>query len=385
MLKLAYALSSISRANGGISESVRRLVQSLPADASARVLGLRDAYTDADVGLWAPIPCATWPVRLSRALGYAPGYAAALAQADADVHHVAGLWMYPSIASLRCSRRTRRPYIISPHGMLDAWALRHSRWKKQIALALFERAHLERAACLHALCQAEADAIRALGLRNPICVVPNGVDLPAPAANPAPPPWAGSFAPDDPVMLYLGRLHPKKGLVPLLEAWARARHPRWRLVVAGWDQGDHRRDLAGLVNQLGLTASVHFAGPLHGSAKDAAFRAASGFILASFSEGLPMTILEAWSYGVPVLMTPACNLPIGFAKGAAIEISTEPDQLAHALLGYFQMTDSARAEIGRRGRALVVQHFDWRHIAQKMYRVYKWVAGRDARPDDVQL
>jgi poly(glycerol-phosphate) alpha-glucosyltransferase len=113
--------------------------------------------------------------------GYAPGLSAALVAADLDLLHAHGLWMFYSTAVLGWAWTTRPPYIVSPHGMLDPWALRNSRFKKLIALWAYERRHLANAACLHALCREEAQAMRQLGLRNPTCIVANGLDAPAPA------------------------------------------------------------------------------------------------------------------------------------------------------------------------------------------------------------
>jgi len=292
--------------------------------------------------------------------------------------------MYPSIANRRWAARTRRPYIVAPHGMLDAWALANSAWKKRIAAALFERRHLEGAACLHALCASEADSIRAYGLRNPICIVPNGVDLPAPGSIPATAPWAGHGADDRRVLLFLGRLHPKKGLRALLDGWAAAAPANWRLVIAGWDQGGHQAELESQVDRLNLRDAVRFTGPLHGPAKAAAYGHASGFILPSVSEGLPMTILEAWAHGVPVLMTDACNLPEGFAANAAIRIPTDSDGLARSLLHFTAMTDTERIDLGRRGRDLAAGRFQWARIARELLGVYAWVTGTGPRPDCVR-
>lgn len=293
-MKIAFVLSSISRANGGVSESVRRLAQSLQAaDSTAvSVLGLQDAFTDQDLPAWQPLTPQCVPVCGPRAVGYAPALLPALAAADPEVTHTAGLWMYPSFANHCWARQAHRPYLISPHGMLDAWALRNSAWKKNLAARLFERSHLEGAACLHALCASEAESIRAYGLKNPICVLPNGVDLPG-AQTHQPPVWAGRFPAHRRVLLFLGRLHPKKGLMNLLQAWTAVPAGSWQIVVAGWDQGGHQQELQSFVHAHGLGDAVTFVGPLHGAAKADAFAAAHGFILPSFSEGLPMTVLEA--------------------------------------------------------------------------------------------
>src|SRR5262249_33235072 len=160
---------------------------------------------------------------------------------------------HPSADVVAWSRGTK-PYVISPHGMLDPWAIANSAFKKRIARFLYEDRHLREAACIHALCTAEAAAIRAFGLRNPICIIPNGVEMPQGAPKPAPV-WLGTEA-GARVLLYLGRLHPKKNVHGLLRAFAHLKAGRglgdWRLVVAGWDQGGYGAKLAVLANALAL-------------------------------------------------------------------------------------------------------------------------------------
>src|SRR5262249_53569207 len=185
-------------------------------------------------------------------------------------------------ASLCWARATSRPYMISPHGMLDPWAVRNSAWKKQLTLRAYEVRHLRGAACLHALCEAEAMAIRAFGLDNPICIIPNGLDEPE-ARFEGETGWQGRFPTAARVLLYLGRLHPKKGLVNLLRAWAafdrRAGSPGgdWHLAVAGWDQLGHEGELRRLAEELALGDSVAFLGPLFGVEKSRCFASASAF------------------------------------------------------------------------------------------------------------
>jgi len=270
--------------------------------------------------------------------------------------------------------------MISPHGMLDGWALHQSSWKKRIATQLFERAHLEQAACLHALGSAEADAIRAYGLVNPICILPNGMDIPSASQTVSAPVWAGQFPDHRRVLLFLGRLHPKKGLRPLLQAWATRPNRDWQLVIAGWDQGGHRAELEAFVREQNLQDAVTFCGALHGPDKAAAYRAAHAFILPSFSEGLPMTILEAWAYALPVLMTAACNLPEGFSAGSALEISTDHAMLAQSLAQFLSRDPAEHVAMGQRGRALVKQQFGWARIAQEMLAVYRWMGGQGPCP-----
>jgi poly(glycerol-phosphate) alpha-glucosyltransferase len=321
------------------------------------------------------------------AVGYAPGLVDALLDTGADLLHRHALWMYPSWAGLRWARRTGNPYVVSVHGMLDPWALDNARWKKWVAGRLFEDAALRRSACLHALNDEEYRSIRAYGLDGPVCVVPNGVDLPAREDPALPPPWAETFGPEAPVLLFLGRIHPKKGLAELVDGWAAAADALgdWRLAIVGWDDGDHVPALRQRIQDRGLEDRVAFLGPRYGDEKDAAFRHAGGFVLPSHSEGLPMAVLEAWAYELPVLMTRACNLSAGFEAGAAHEIAPDPSSIAEGLRALAQASATERRAMGRTGRRLVEDRYTWPQIARSMRAVYRWVLGEGDRPDCVRL
>jgi len=259
---------------------------------------------------------------------------------------------------------------------------------------LFERRNLAGASCIHVNSNAELDSIRALGLTNPVEVIPNGVDLPDLRADALPP--TGELK----ILLFLGRLHPKKGLPNALRAWAALRNTDagkralegWRFVIAGWDQGGHETDLKRLCDDLGLEWSVEssprpstfdprpilFPGPVFGEKKEALLRSASAFILPSFSEGLPMAVLEAWAYSKPVLMTPACNLPEGFAAGAALEIHPDPDAIAEGFATLGRIPSAELATMGAAGRRLVEDRFTWPRVAQQMQEVCRRL---DLRPE----
>jgi len=388
-MRVGLLTASVSRRAGGVFDAVRRLAQELNAAGTAvRVFGLRDADTDRDRPLWDGVEVFAGEVFGPAAFGFCPTLLGALEQAHLDVLHLQGLWMYPSVACLVWGRRTGRPYIVCPHGMLDPWALRNSAWKKRLAAWAYENANLRGAACIHALCDSELQAIRAYGLRNPVAVVPNGVDLPRQQVS-KPASWEADLPDGAKVLLYLGRLHPKKGLPNLLRAWRLSGREResgeWRLVIAGWDQGGHEAELWRLAEELGITETVVFAGPQFGEDKGASFRRATAFVLPSFSEGLPVAVLEAWAHGLPVVMTPQCNLPEGFAAGAAVQVDPEPASIAAGLRELFRMSDAERRAMGERGRRLVEERFSWPKIAQQMKAVYEWVLGGGPRPEWVQI
>ena len=385
-IRTAILSASVSRRAGGIFSSVRALSRSLiDSGCDVRVFGGEDAYSSEDRDKWGQTPVTVLPTVGPRAFGFQRGLMNALSAYRPDLLHVQGLWMYPSMAAVRWAAGNK-PYLVSPHGMLDSWAVRNSAWKKRLAGLLYENAHLNAAACLLAVCASEYESIRAYGLRNPVAIIPYGVDLPSEAYDGGQPEWGNLLPGHSQVLLFIGRIHPKKGLNHLLHAWARVKQQSslaakpWRLVIAGWEEGGHQKELEQLSVTLGLGESIHFVGPQFDQQKDASLIRADAFILPSFSEGTPMAVLEAWSYRLPVLMTPQCNLPEGFVAKAAIDMSPEATSIAVALRKLFDMTELKRRAMGDRGRRLVEERFAWPTVAASMRSVYSWVLGRGPMP-----
>lgn len=222
--------------------------------------------------------------------------------------------------------------------------------------------------------------MRAFGLRNPICVVPNGIDLPDSA------PLAGRQR-QGRTLLFLGRLDAKKGVLELVRAWllvrAEAERLGWTLRIVGWGDPVYVASVQRLIAEKELGRTVTLEGPAFGEAKASAFLEADAFILPSRSEGLPIAVLEAWSYALPVLMTPACNLQEAIRSGCAIEIDTEPKRMAESLFQLFALSDKDRHSIGIAGHKLAKLHFDWRSIGMRLSQVYGWVTHGGPVPDCV--
>jgi glycosyltransferase involved in cell wall biosynthesis len=402
MIRTANLTLSLSRNAGGLFESVRRLVQSLvELGMEVNVFGLQDEFTGEDIAAWRPAPVRAFKPTWPRPFGYSPCFLEELLAFRPDLTHSHGIWVYPGIAEELYARSRNTPYVISAHGMLDSWAMRNSRWKKRIAYYLYEEKHLKSARCLRALCEPEARAIRDLRLHNDIAIIPNGVDLPGPApAGPAP--WDGWIEPGRKVLLFLGRIHPKKGLLNLVRAWAalqgadgNKRQPgEWVLAIAGWDQGGHELQLRKTAADLGLSVadlrarrpgatpspSILFLGPQFYEARDRCYRSCDGFVLPSLSEGVPMAVLEAWVHAKPVIMTPQCNLDEGFTRGAALKVNTDPDSLLQGLNELIAMTPQDRAGMGQHGHALACEKFVWPKIALQMNELYQWMLGGGGRP-----
>ncbi len=314
--------------------------------------------------------------------------AAAVQAAAPELLHLHGLWRSPTRIASRLAR-AGLPLLIAPHGMLDPGALAISRRRKQLVWRLWERRALQSARCLHALCPAEAEAIHALLPRAPIAVIPNGVQLPADVDPSLPaPPWAGVIPNGVPVLLFLGRFHPKKGLDPLLKAWqavaAAAERSGWWLALVGYgDDGALNRRVSAAQAREELP-QVFVGGPAFAAEKAAVLHGAIAFVLPSLSEGLPMAALEAMAHQLPCLLSSACNLPEAFRVGAALPAPAEPEVLAASLQQLFALSAGERAAMGRAGRALVAEHYSWPRVAEQTGQLYQWILGGGPSPSSVQ-
>jgi glycosyltransferase involved in cell wall biosynthesis len=402
MVKSAHLTGPVSRQAGGLFGAISRLAQlQYQQGMQVRVFGLWDKFTELDGDAWSPISVSAFKQPWLKLVG-PDGFLSELGAFAPDIMHTHGLWLYSSIAARKYSRANKRPYFISPHGMLDPWAVKNSAWKKKLALLLYECAHLRNAACLRALCKSEARSVREFGLKNPICVIPNGIDMPTESV-PFQAPWKDAVVPGCKVLLFLSRIHPKKGLVNLLKAWGKNRQlvvgngqsVGWALAIAGWDQGGHEADLKRLCTELSIPfadirepagsqqspGSVLFLGPQFGEAKAACYHRCDAFVLPSFSEGLPMVVLEAWAHAKPVIMTPECNLPEGLSVGAALKVEATELSLMAGLNEFCHMTAGDRLAMGSRGRDLVLKQFTWTKVAEEMKAAYLWVLGGGAKPD----
>lgn len=305
---------------------------------------------------------------------------------SAEIVHLHGLWQAHTRCGARAARRSRVPYLIAAHGMAEPWALRHKRWKKRVYLALVEARNLRRAACLHALSRPEIDHLREIAPWTPICFVPNGVDLefsdnlpPRSALEAAYPELKGKF-----VLLFFGRVHVKKGLDLLAGALGRLAtdRPDVHLLIAGNDDGalsPFRDRMA----HLGLDDRMTYVGHVAGERARQVWAAADAFVLPSYSEGFSMAILEALACRLPSVITTACHFPEVAAAGGAIVVTPDVDAVTRGLRELLERTPHERAELGVKGRRLVVDHYTWDRQAERLASVYRWLRGGGPAPDVV--
>jgi glycosyltransferase involved in cell wall biosynthesis len=384
-LSVVQTICSLQRIDGGTPVAVVRLADALVAagaDASVVYAAPRSAG-DTLLPVRAPA-LAVRARRVGNRIVACRGYGAAIGRAlgPRGLIHDNGLWTATNILATQYARQAQVPLVISPHGMLEPWALGYRRWRKRLALAFGQRALLDNAALFIVASASEATSVRRAGFRQPIAIVPLGIELPEPQVAHA------AIEPPAPArrMLFLSRLHPKKGLPLLFEAWSRLRRPGWKIVLAGPDEGGHRAELQPLIDRLGISGELEFVGEVSFSRKLQLFNEADLFVLPSHSENFGLVVAEAMACGLPVLTTRAT--PWGVLESLRAGWWVEPDLegLYHGLRAALAATPEVRAAMGRAGRDYVTQHLTWEAAAQRTLAAYHWLlSGGTQRPAHLQL
>jgi glycosyltransferase involved in cell wall biosynthesis len=313
-------------------------------------------------------------------MSYAPSLGASLRECGQQnkhsVFHDHGLWLPNNHTMASVARQCSIPLIISPRGMLEQWAINHQAWKKRLAWNLYQRRDLESATVLHATAEQEAKSFRRLGLRQPIAIIPNGTELPE---------WRDlTFPKGSPrIMLFLSRIHLKKGLLELVQAWKMVRPKGWKMLIAGPDEGGHQKIVEAAIHQAGLQDEFEFTGSVEGAEKEALYRSADVFVLPTFSENFGLVVAEALACGVPVITTKGAPWEglLTHHCGWWIDIGVEP--LVAALREATNLPPEILRDMGQRGRAYVEQNFGWPGIAEQMLSVYRWVLEQGDKPDCV--
>ena len=298
-----------------------------------------------------------------------------------EVASLQGVWMHTNHLVADWCIRHDRPFMITAHGNFNPVALRISAWKKTLARMTFMRRVFERVRCYQALTEVEYRTLREHGIREPICIIGNGIARPDLARLPPP----ETLLPRDLLQrrtcLYLGRLFPIKGIDRLLRAWAKVR-PRdeWQLVIAGGGEASYRAELEDIARQCGCQ-NVYFVGFVSGDLKSAWLRQAELFVLPSHSEAFPMACLEAFSFGKPALLTATCGLPEAASAGAALEVPSSEAGIGDGLVQLQSKSEAELEAMGSQALALVRERYDWPVICRQLESVYNWLCGSSEIPD----
>jgi len=368
-VKVFLAGTSLLPDYGGPAFSVSRLASAL-------------AEAGAEVGLWASDQSAALTPLLSarssvrRLMGTE---AEALRRfGKVDVLHDNGIWLPHNHRLAELAVKRDIPRVVSTRGMLEPWAMKHKLWKKRCAWWLYQCGDLRRAQCHHTTAESEARNVKTLALGVPISVIPNGVDVPKVHRNVADNQDEKGIRGGLKKALFLGRIHPKKGLPLLIEAWARSRPRGWVLQIAGPDEAGHRAHLENTIIAEGLSKVITFLGPIDGEMKQSVLFNANLFILPTHSENFGIVVAEALAHGVPVLTTTGAPWSMLVERECGWWVDATVDGIAEGLGQATSCSPATLHAMGSRGRAWVRAEFGWKHIAEAFLATYEGVIRRSS-------
>ncbi|MCC6739663.1 MAG: glycosyltransferase [Planctomycetia bacterium] len=374
-MKLVHVVPHVDEEASGPAYSVPRLCQALAAcghEVELLCLAARAKIPGVKVTVlpqWRAFGRFAMSPALARELGRRAR--------EADVAHNHSLWAMPNVAAGWVVPGRRAKLVTSPRGTLAPWALERSKWLKR-GMWLVQKRALSRADLLHATSEQEFEGIRGAGLRVPVAIVPNGVDIPE---GEAPPPPG-----DARTLLFLGRIHPVKGLDRLLDAWSRLEpgFPAWRLRVAGPGEAEHEREVRDRAARLGLKR-VEFPGPVYGAGKSRAFRESDLFVLPSHTENFGQVVAEALAHGLPAVVSRGAPWKGLATEGCGWWVENTPESLARALGEAMTLGREELGERGRRGRDWMRREHAWDVIGRRMSEAYRWLTAGGGIPAFVRV
>jgi glycosyltransferase involved in cell wall biosynthesis len=359
-MRLSVFATTLEFQLGGIARSVPRMAMAL-AEAGMEVTLLGPTPAESTLGQDLPEGLKLRLGRDASTLRALLREEMAQLQASHGILYHAGVWSHWNHLCSRMARQHGVPYIVSPRSMLDPWALRHRGLKKKLAWRAYAQRDYKSAAAVHVTSELEAANVRAVGIETPQILVPHGVDLPPPGL-PQQPKGARRR------LLFLSRLHPKKGLADLIKVFASSAPDDWDLIVAGNDESNYGKKLQEEVARRGLSDQIDFCGPVEDKAKWALYASADCFVLPSYSENFGLVVAEALISGVPVVTTSATPWAEVRKHGCGWYCDPGANSLQQVLNEVYATPREELQQMGERGKTWMEDEFAWAKRAEELKR-----------------
>lgn len=310
--------------------------------------------------------------------GYSPSLKRAIRKqvTKFDILHIHEIWHHPHFAARQAAKFAGKPFIITVHGALEQWCLDYKAFKKKIYSTLIQRKILKEASALHAITEEEVKNISNFVVNKNIFLIPNGINLEEFEKLPERD-WIEGLYPEvkgKKVILFLGRIHPQKGLDILAKAFVTILKKRddIQLVIAGPDNNGYKNRIVEILKGENAIRNSTFTGMLTGDDKIKALSRADIFVLPSYSEGFSISALEAMACGLPVVITKQCNFPEVEEIGTGKVIEADANNLSEALIELLDNPALCK-EMGRKGQRLVTERYTWDKVADEMITAYKTI------------
>lgn len=291
---------------------------------------------------------------------------------------IQSMWDWPYHKVMVEARKLGIPYIVTPRGMLEPWSLSQKKWKKKLAWWLYQRNDVQKSACVFTTAKMEAEHVSALGITTCKAVIPNGIETDSYPCK----------TPIDVVkkqVLFLSRVHVKKGIELLFDAWKRihSEFAGWQLLVIGNGEAEYIHSLENRVENLGLKDCIKILPPVFGNDKIQIYQESALFCLPSYSENFGMAIAEAMSCGTPVITTTNCpwNILNDTKTGWCIDLNV--DNLKRALREALSMNPTELYDMGQKASKLIYENFDYRNVTRKTLKLYEWLLNGGEKPEFV--
>jgi glycosyltransferase involved in cell wall biosynthesis len=373
-MRTIHVIPGLVTESSGPTYSVVRLSESLrDLGCGAEIVALRLGGDIADSIGFRQYPV-TFRMRRLGMSGQMRSWLSAEARSGSvDLLHSHGLWMMPNVYPGWVSRQHNVPLVVSPRGTLSDWAFHNGSFLKPAFWRFLQRDTLEQATVLHATSQIEVEEIRRRGFDQPIALIPNGIDIPRESQIDA-----GTRRR---VIGYLGRIHPKKGLEMLFEAWSRLerRYSEWSVEIAGPNQHPYATRLRRLASSMGLER-VHFRGELVGQDKLTFLSTVSITVLPTHSENFGMSVAESLACRTPAIVTRGAPWGGLETERAGWWVEGSTDALQQALVGALEAPAQTLSDMGDAGRRWMSRDFSWQQVAMMMHATYGWITSTSTRP-----
>jgi glycosyltransferase involved in cell wall biosynthesis len=378
-IQICHVISSIDKNYGGSAAFVQLISNELVKYKKVSIV-TNKSNCPLDINNSVQIFTASTSFRILQ--GYSDELKSILNCIETDLFHGNGLWQFPVHFMAQVARKKNVSYIISPHGMLEPWALNAGKWKKKMALWFYQNKDLAFATCIHATAPKEADNIRSLGFKNPIAVIPNGIDL---SEFPFP---EKKQEKAKSTVLFLSRIHPSKGIELLIKAWEFlpvSLRNDWQIKIAGNGETEYIASLQQIINSKRLENEIYIVGPQFNMDKLKLYHEADLFVLPSYSENFGIVVAEALACCIPVITTKATPWEELNTYNAGWWIEIGADSLASTMLQAIQMDNAKRKQMGQNGRQLIAENYSIELVTLKMVELYDWSLGKAKKPSFVRL